>query len=135
MQFSFVATITQAITCAFHILWCYIFILHLEMGVFGAAMAINVTYILNFSIQELYVNVYKKSYFAQFRAPIVSAETFSDWLTFIKLAVPTTALMCLEWWAFEFIIMFAGVLGVTELAAQVAIMNVNGLIFMFSLGV
>lgn len=98
-------------------------------------MAINVTYILNFSIQELYVNVYKKSYFAQFRAPIVSAETFSDWLTFIKLAVPTTALMCLEWWAFEFIIMFAGVLGVTELAAQVAIMNVNGLIFMFSLGV
>jgi Na+-driven multidrug efflux pump len=43
--------------------------------------------------------------------------------------------MCLEWWAFEFIIMFAGVLGVTELAAQVAIMNINGLVFMFSLGV
>ncbi len=107
----------------------------MEMGVFGAAMAINVTYILNFTIQELYVNVYKKQYFSQFRAPIASAETFSDWLTFIKLGVPTTALMCLEWWAFEFIIMFAGVLGVTELAAQVAIMNVNGLVFMFSLGV
>ena len=105
------------------------------MGVFGAAMAINVTYILNFTIQEFYVNVYKKQYFSQFKAPIASAETFSDWLTFIKLGVPTTALMCLEWWAFEFIIMFAGVLGVTELAAQVAIMNVNGLVFMFSLGV
>jgi MATE family multidrug resistance protein len=107
----------------------------MEMGVFGAAMAINVTYILNFTIQEFYVNVYKKQYFSQFKAPIASAETFSDWLTFIKLGVPTTALMCLEWWAFEFIIMFAGVLGVTELAAQVAIMNVNGLVFMFSLGV
>jgi Na+-driven multidrug efflux pump len=43
--------------------------------------------------------------------------------------------MCLEWWAFEFIIIFAGVLGVTELAAQVAVINVNGVVFMFSLGV
>ena len=31
--------------------------------------------------------------------------------------------------------MFAGILGVTELAAQIGIMNINGLIFMFSLGV
>lgn len=107
----------------------------LDMGVFGAAMAINVTYILNFTIQELYVNVYKRQYFEQFRAPLTSVETFQDWLTFIKLGVPTTALMCLEWWAFEFIIIFAGVLGVTELAAQVAVMNVNGVVFMFSLGV
>ena len=112
-----VATITQAVTCVLHILWCYIFILSMEMGVYGAAMALNVTYILNFAIQELYVNVYKKDHFAQFRAPILSRETFSEWLSFIKLAIPTTALMCLEWWAFEFIIMFAGVLGVTELAA------------------
>ena len=43
--------------------------------------------------------------------------------------------MCIEWWAFEFIIIFAGILGVKELAAQVAIMNVNGFVFMFPLGV
>ena len=43
--------------------------------------------------------------------------------------------MCLEWWAFEFIIIFAGILGVIELAAQVGVMSINGLIFMFSLGV
>lgn len=98
-------------------------------------MAINTTYILNFAIQEFYVNVYNRQHFAQFKAPLYSKETFENWPTFIKLGIPTTALLCLEWWAFEFIIMFAGVLGVTELAAQVAIMNVNGLIFMFSLGV
>jgi len=43
--------------------------------------------------------------------------------------------MCIEWWAFEFIVIFAGILGVKELAAQVAIMNVNGFVFMFPLGV
>jgi len=135
MQLSFVSTITQAITCGLHFIWCYIFILSLDLGVFGAAVAINVTYILNFTIQELYVHVYKRKFFEQYSAVLLSPETFRDWLTFIKLAVPTTSLMCLEWWAFEFILMFAGVLGVKELAAQVAVMNINCLVFMFSLGV
>lgn len=58
-----------------------------------------------------------------------------DWPSYIKLALPTTGLMCIEWWAFEFIVIFAGILGVKELAAQVAIMNVNGFVFMFPLGV
>lgn len=43
--------------------------------------------------------------------------------------------MCIEWWAFEFIVIFAGIIGVKELAAQVAIMNINGFCFMFPLGV
>lgn len=62
-------------------------------------------------------------------------ESFLDWPAYIKLAVPTTFLMCIEWWAFEFVIIFSGIIGVKELAAQVAIMNVNGFVFMFSLGV
>jgi Na+-driven multidrug efflux pump len=43
--------------------------------------------------------------------------------------------MCIEWWAFEFVVIFSGILGVRELAAMVAIMNINSFIFMFPLGV
>ena len=43
--------------------------------------------------------------------------------------------MCIEWWAFEFVIIFSGIIGVKELAAMVAIMNCNGFVFMFSVGV
>lgn len=116
-------------------LWCYILITRMGAGVFGASMALNVTYILTYAIQELYVSVYKRDVFHKYWAPLFDEESFCDWPTYIKLAVPTTGLMCIEWWAFEFIVIFAGIIGVEELAAQVAVMNVNGFIFMFPLGV
>ena len=43
--------------------------------------------------------------------------------------------MCIEWWAFEFVIIFSGILGVNQLGAMVAIMNTNSMVFMFPLGV
>lgn len=105
------------------------------MGVFGASIALNITYISTFAFQEFYVLVYKKAIFDNYYAPLFEEESFLDWPAYIKLAVPTTLLMCIEWWAFEFVIIFSGIIGVKELAAQVAIMNVNGFVFMFSLGV
>ena len=61
-------------------------------------------------------------YFDQFRANMFDKRTLEDWGTYIKLAIPTTTLFSVEWWAFEFIVLFAGALGVTELTAQVAIL-------------
>ncbi len=60
--------------------------------------------------------------------------SFQGWPQFMKLAIPTTFLCCLEWWAFEFIVLFSGILGVRELAAQVAIINSAAFIFMVPLG-
>lgn len=117
MMFSFVSTYTQAITCILHFLWCYIFIVYFDLGVFGASLALNFTYILNFLLQEFYVLVYNRSVFDEFRAPLFEEESFLDWKNYIQLAFPTTCLMCIEWWAFEFIVIFAGIIGVKELAA------------------
>jgi|DEB19_MinimDraft_2_1074335.scaffolds.fasta_scaffold24701_1 MATE family multidrug resistance protein len=58
-----------------------------------------------------------------------------DWYSFLKLGVPSTAMACFEWWAFEVIAIFAGVLGVTELSAQVVIVNIMGMVFMIPLGI
>lgn len=44
-------------------------------------------------------------------------------------------MQCFEWWAFELIAIFAGLIGVKELAAQVAIINVIGFVYMIPLGV
>lgn len=72
--------------------------------------------------------------FKDYSAPLFEEESFLDWARYIKLALPTTFLMCIEWWAFEFIVIFAGIIGVKELAAQVAIMNINGFVFMVPMG-
>lgn len=50
MMYSFVSTYTQALTCVCHTGWCYLFIVHMDLGVFGAALALNFTYILNYGI-------------------------------------------------------------------------------------
>jgi len=44
-------------------------------------------------------------------------------------------MQCFEWWAFELIAIFAGLLSVNDLAAQVAIVNIVGLVYMIPLGV
>lgn len=80
-------------------------------------MAFNITFFTTFSIQEFYVLVIKRDYFKQFQAKLFAPESFQDWPPLIKLAIPTTFLNCIEWWAFEFVIIFAGIIGVTALSA------------------
>jgi MATE family multidrug resistance protein len=56
--------------------------------------------------------VFRKSKFTTYSWPLFDVESISAWGEYLKLAVPTTLLMCIEWWAFEFIIIFSGILGV-----------------------
>lgn len=38
----------QIISTGLHYLWCYVFVLHLNLGVEGAALATSLTYLTNF---------------------------------------------------------------------------------------
>ena len=55
--YSQVSTKVQVFTTCLHVPVCYILIWKLDLGVFGAAMALNFTYTLNFILQEIMVNV------------------------------------------------------------------------------
>ena len=44
-------------------------------------------------------------------------------------------MLCFEWWCFEVLAIFAGMLSTEELAAQIAIINIIGLMYMIPLGV
>ena len=44
-------------------------------------------------------------------------------------------MLCFEWWAFEFLTIFTGLLGVADLAAEVVIINMVTFIFMLPLGI
>ena len=53
----------------------------------------------------------------------------------MKIGVPGMLMLCFEWWAFELLAIFSGLIGVTELAAEVVIINIVSFIFMLPLGV
>lgn len=112
-----------------HIFWSYYLVISLGWGEMGAGIALSITYGTAFLYQELYVSVWKRNFFQKFRAPLFGKQSFEDWGKLIKLAIPTTFLNCIEWWAFEFVIIFSGILGVDSLTAQVALCQVNAVIF------
>ena len=44
-------------------------------------------------------------------------------------------MQCFEWWVFEILAIFAGLLGTVQLAAHVAVINVCAFVFMIPLGI
>lgn len=46
---------------------------------------------------------------------------WEDLGTFLKIGVPGMLMLCFEWWAFELLAIFTGLLGVAQLAAEVVI--------------
>jgi len=55
MDYSHVSTIIQVSTTIGHLFWAYYFIIAKDMNVAGAAISLNITYILNFLAQEIYI--------------------------------------------------------------------------------
>ena len=83
------------------------------MGVLGAAIALNITYMSTYLIQEFYINYFDWPFFSEFIQPFFSRKSLS-WSgakEFLKLGVPGTVMQCAEWWAFEVLAIFAGMLG------------------------
>jgi MATE family multidrug resistance protein len=133
-MYSHVSTFAQVFTTCTHILTCYILIIKLDLKVFGAAMALNITYGLNFIIQEAYVSFIAWEELKIYSADLLSANTLQGWAKFLKLGIPGTFMQCFEWWAFEILAIFAGILGTVYLGAHVAVINICALTFMIALG-
>lgn len=79
----------------------------------GAALALNITYMSNYVAQEVYIRAVDWDFFKEFMQPIFTRESF-NWAgckEFLRLGVPGTMMQCAEWWAFELLAIFAGILG------------------------
>ena len=100
----------------------------------GAALATNITYILNMIISDLAI---RKS--EDFKDIIIfydkSIFDFKALCVYLKIGVPGMLMLCFEWWAFELLAIFTGLIGVNDLAAEVVIINMVSFIFMLPLGI
>jgi len=54
---------------------------------------------------------------------------------YLRVGVPGMFMLCFEWWAFELLAIFSGLLSVKDLAAEVVIINMVTFIFMLPLGI
>jgi len=127
-------TAVTIITTLLHPLWCYLFIFQFTSGSYlGAAYAKTMTNFLSIMLLFAYVkytNCCKDTF-----VPVNYQKVLSDWKPFIKLAIPSALMICLDWWAYEIMNVMAGILGADELSANVALVQINMMFYMIPVGI
>ena len=126
-----VALYVQIFTLVLHFFWCWLFITHLDMKEVGAAIATNITYIANWMLQETWC---KRNLGTTTYKP-ADKKMFNKVGKYLKVAIPGACMLCFEWWVFELLAIFSGLMSVEALAAEVVIVNIVSFIFMLPLGI
>ncbi|CAA0817264.1 MATE efflux family protein [Striga hermonthica] len=86
---------------------CWAFVFKLGFGNTGAALSVGLSYWFNVVLLVLYVKyspVCNKTFVSFSKDVMVSLKEFSG------LAIPSAAMVCLEWWSFELILLLSGLL-------------------------
>ena len=60
--------------------------------------------------------------------------SFKHICDYLKIGIPGACMLCFEWWCFELLAIFSGLMSVEALAAEVIVVNLVTLIFMVPLG-
>ncbi|CAL4955121.1 unnamed protein product [Urochloa decumbens] len=108
----FAMLLSSVATVAIHIPLCYVMVFMTGFGYTGAALSISISYWLNVGMLVGYImfsNSCKET-----RTP-PTMEAFKGVDVFLRLALPSALMMCLEWWSYELLILLSGLLPNPEL--------------------
>uniref|UniRef100_A0A1D1XH84 Protein DETOXIFICATION n=1 Tax=Anthurium amnicola TaxID=1678845 RepID=A0A1D1XH84_9ARAE len=97
----------SAASVALHVPLNYALVVHLRMGIAGVALAMvwtNLNLCLCLLGYVLVSGVHHDSWVSP------SMDCLRGWSTLLRLAVPTCASVCLEWWWYELMILLCGLL-------------------------
>ncbi|KAG9449027.1 hypothetical protein H6P81_008992 [Aristolochia fimbriata] len=125
--------ISSGMTALVHILLCWILVFKSGLGFKGAALANSISYWTNVLLLALYIKfspACKKTWTG------LSKESLHDIYNFIRLAVPSAVMVCLEFWSFEFLVLLSGLLPNPKLETSVLSISLNtaSLAFMIPFG-
>jgi MATE family multidrug resistance protein len=123
--------ITLLVTTLLHPLWCYIFIVKLDMGLSGAAYAIILTQFLNTCSSTFYILYFNPAPGSNFFPTVECCRGLIDYL---KIALPCTAVTISEWMGFEIQAFIAIKVGELAYSAHLILFSIEDIIFTFSLG-
>ncbi|KAK9115050.1 hypothetical protein Syun_021847 [Stephania yunnanensis] len=118
----FPMVICSAIIMALHIPSCWILVFKLGLGSRGAAIANCISYWLNVILLALYVQLSpacRKTWTG------FSMEALHNIWNFIRLAIPSAVMVCLEMWSFELLVLLSGLLPNPKLETSVLSVSLN----------
>ena len=122
----------QLFTLILHALLCYHFIVVHNGREYGAAMASNITYILNMVIIDIICSY--KSSLKRTHGGLPDRRSFKNICTNLSVGIPEACIACFEWQYFILMAIFSGLNGTDSLAANVILVNLTSLVFVVSFG-
>ncbi|KAI3755772.1 hypothetical protein L1987_55578 [Smallanthus sonchifolius] len=105
-----------------HIGFNYVLVYHTPLGFIGSPLAVSVTFCISAVMLAGYVLLSQK-FKETWRG--FSSESFDYVVVGFKLALPSAAMICLEYWAFELLVLLAGILPNSEITTSLIAMCVN----------
>ncbi|XP_042414145.1 protein DETOXIFICATION 10-like [Zingiber officinale] len=115
-------------TLCLHVLLCWLLVYKSSLHNVGAAVSLSISYWLNVLILILYIR-YSDS-FRSTRSPITK-EAFKGINEFIRVAVPSALMLCLEWWSYELLILLSGLLPNPKLETSVLSICLNSVVLLY----
>eukprot|EP00249_Psilotum_nudum_P000999 c13244_g1_i2 orf=504-1793(+) len=125
--------VCSSISLACHVPICWFLVYKSGLGNRGAALASCISNWINVVILILYVGY---SQACEKTRTGLSWEVFKGWKVFLKLAIPAAAMVCLEWWSYELVVLLSGLLPNPQLSTSALsiCLNTASLIFMVPFG-
>ncbi|PON31482.1 Multi antimicrobial extrusion protein [Parasponia andersonii] len=114
--------VSSGITTLLHILVCWVLVFKSGLGSRGAALANSFSYWINVLLLALYV---KFSSLCSKTWTGFSKEALHNVVTFLKLAIPSAVMVCLEMWSFEMMVLLSGLLPNPALETSVLSISLN----------
>ncbi|XP_043910242.1 multidrug and toxin extrusion protein 1-like isoform X2 [Protopterus annectens] len=109
----------------------YIFIFVLHLGLAGSAAANTISQFLQASLLLLFI-WWKKLHTATWGG--WTTDCLQEWGPFMKLAIPSMLMICIEWWTYEIGSFLAGIVSISHLGAQSIIYLYATIAYMVPLG-
>lgn len=96
MQVTWVPMIAQVIATCFHVVWCQLFVVEWGWDMYGLGLASTVTSCILLLTTMVYAHCLENV-----RDALIwpDASVWSDWREYFALGVPTTGMLCAEYWA------------------------------------
>ncbi|XP_063060409.1 multidrug and toxin extrusion protein 1-like [Engraulis encrasicolus] len=109
----------------------YALVSWLDLGIIGSAAANSLSIIYNLLFLFLYIWL-RKLHVNTWGG--WSTDSLQEWGSFMKLAIPSLFMCCLEWWVYEIGGFLAGMLSELDLAAQHVVIMLAYINYMIPLG-
>ncbi|KAI5401312.1 protein DETOXIFICATION 12 isoform X2 [Lathyrus oleraceus] len=122
--------LSSCATLVFHIPLCWALVFKTGLDNVGGAIAMSISIWFNVIFLGLYMRY--SSSCAKTRAPICM-ELFQGIWEFLRFAIPSAVMLCLEWWSFELMVLLSGLLPNPQLETSVLSVCLNTIATLYTI--